>query len=124
MAKPLNADIKKPDSVRFFKHAASGDGEFGWIAHGCLSHLTALHLSKGLANDLLGDAGAFTALGADTEGFPHVAVATAAFKNGISNLTVGDTLAKTYIHGVEASKQFRNARDHNDNENACQRGCD
>ncbi|CEG52810.1 conserved hypothetical protein [Stutzerimonas xanthomarina] len=60
--------------------------------------LGTLHVAERLAHDLLGDAGALAALGGDAGRFPYFTVAAAAFVDGIANLAVGDTLAKTDVH--------------------------
>jgi hypothetical protein len=57
-----------------------------------------LYIAKRLTNDLLGNASALAALAGDTRRFAYLAVAAAAFVDGIANLAVGDTLAKTDVH--------------------------
>lgn len=72
-----------------------GGGETRRVGEGGLSRL---NIAQRFANHLLGDAGAFAALGGNTSRFPNFAVAAAAFIDGFANLTVSDTLAKTDVH--------------------------
>lgn len=57
-----------------------------------------LDIAQGFANDLLGDAGAFSALSRHACGFTHVTIAAATFIDGFTDLAVGNTLAKTHVH--------------------------
>ncbi|MOA22345.1 hypothetical protein D3C78_1428950 [compost metagenome] len=66
-----------------------GEGELGLV-----------HVVDGVAHQVLGLAGALAALGADTRGLAHLAIAAAALVDGIANLVVGHTQAKTDVHGA------------------------
>ncbi len=78
-----------------------------------------MHVAERLANDLLGDAGALAALGGDAGRFTYFTVTAAAFVDGIANLAVGDTLAKTDVHKA-LPVEFVDGWDANQNENNCQ----
>lgn len=58
----------------------------------------ALDIAQGLADDLLGDAGAFPALSRYARSFTHFTIAAATFIDSVTDLTVGYTLAKTDVH--------------------------
>jgi hypothetical protein len=93
-------------NMLIFRQKKPGHGPALWIHRLCLNetrrvgkrYLGALYVTECLANDLLGDAGALAALGCDACRFTYFTVATAAFVDGIANLAVGYTLAKTDIH--------------------------
>ena len=57
-----------------------------------------MDITQGLADHLLGYAGAFPALGSDARRLPDLAVTATTFVDGFANLTVGNTLAKTDVH--------------------------
>lgn len=57
-----------------------------------------LDIAQGFANNLLGDAGAFTALGGDASSISHFTITAASFVDGFTDLAVGNTLAKTHVH--------------------------
>lgn len=82
--------------------------------------LGVLHVAERFANDLLGDACAFAALGGDAGRFANLTIAAAALVDGIANLAVGDTLAKTDVHRA-LPVEFVDGSDANQNENNCQR---
>ena len=84
--------------------------------------LAALHFGDGLANDLLGQAGALAALAGDAERAADFTIAAAAFVNRIADLCIGDTFTEADVHGARlALVVLFDESDTNVNENACQR---
>src|SRR5690606_1098406 len=74
----------------------SGNAEAGRVGeHG---GLPGLNLTDGFTYHLLGNARAFAALRAYAQGFSYFAIAAAAIVDRITDMTVGDTLAKTDVH--------------------------
>ena len=73
----------------------SGLGETGREGEGGLG---ILYVAECFAHHLLGDAGAFAALGGHAGGLADLTVTAATIVDGIANLTVGDALAKTDVH--------------------------
>lgn len=57
-----------------------------------------LYITQCLSNHLLGYTCAFATLAGNTGSFAHLTIAAAAFVDGFTNLTVGNTLAKTDVH--------------------------
>ncbi|GLK61289.1 hypothetical protein GCM10017624_34520 [Azotobacter vinelandii] len=66
-------------------------------AEGCILGVLC-PFAKGFSRDLFGDAGAFAALCANAQGNPHITISAAAALNCATDLTIGNTLAKTYVH--------------------------
>ena len=60
--------------------------------------LGTLYIAQCFPNNLLSYTCAFAALGGDTRGFAYLTITAAAFVNGFTDLTVGNTLAKTHVH--------------------------
>ncbi|BAP78780.1 hypothetical protein MT1_1602 [Pseudomonas sp. MT-1] len=58
----------------------------------------ALDIAQGFANNLLGNARAFTALRGDASSISHFTIAAASFVDGFTDLAVGNALAKTHVH--------------------------
>lgn len=94
----------------------SGDGVSGGIGE---SGLGRLDIAQGFTYHLLGDTGAFSALGADTGRRAYFPITAAAFIDGFANLTVGNTLAKTDVHKNYPLSLFDDG-DAKQNENDCQ----
>ena len=59
-----------------------------------------MHFAEGVADHLLGQAGAFAALAGNAEAGADIAIAAAAIVDGIANLTVSNTFAKTDVHDL------------------------
>ena len=57
-----------------------------------------MDIAQGVADNLLGDASAFTALGGYTSSVSHFTVTAATFVDGFTDLAVGNALAKTHVH--------------------------
>lgn len=88
--------IKKPGDARFWELCwRSGAGVSGGVGEIGLGRLK---ITQGLTYDLLGKTGTFTALRADAGCGAHFSVAAATFINRFTNMTVGNTLAKTDVH--------------------------
>jgi len=100
----------------FWKLMRSGAGVSGGVGEDSLGRLD---ICERFAYDLLGDAGAFSALGADTGRRAYFPIAAAAFIDGFANLTVGNTLAKTDVHKNYPLSLF-DVGDAKQNENDCQ----
>lgn len=79
--------------------------------------------SEGVADDFLGEAGAFAALAGDSSGLADFPVTAAAFIDGFADLTVGNTLAEADIHIAGTVAVRLECQDTNVNENACQNAC-
>ena len=73
----------------------SGCGKFYVVGQGCLADL---QLGQGLADHLLGHAGAFPTLAGDIGGGSHFLVTAASFIDRIADLSVGNADTKTHIH--------------------------
>ena len=58
-----------------------------------------VQVCQAVAEDLLGHAGAFAALGADLGGLADFGIAAAAFHDGFTDMAVGYTHTKTDVHG-------------------------
>ena len=94
---PATGNEKAGHSPGFVMSATSGGGEQrDATQHGRLARLD---FGQGLTNHLLGQAGALAALRAYTQRFPHFAVTAATLVDCIADVIVGNTSAKTYVHG-------------------------
>lgn len=94
----------------------SGAGVSGGVGE---TGLGRLQITQGFTHDLLGKAGTFTALGADAGRGAYFPVTAAAFINRFTNMTVGNTLAKTDVHMNYPLRLF-DVGDAKQNENDCQ----
>ena len=70
------------------------------------SRLGVLHVAERFANDLLGDACAFAALGGDAGRFANLTIAAAALLDRIADLRIGDTFTEADVHKQGSSWWF------------------
>lgn len=94
----------------------SSAGVGGGVGETCLGRL---EITQSFTHDLLGNTGTFTTLGADASCGAYFPITAAAFINRITNMTVGNTLAKTDVHMNYPLRLF-DVGDAKQNENDCQ----
>jgi len=78
-----------------FETGNSGRRETGGVGEGsaCI-----LHIAQRLPDHLFGQTGAFATLGGYARRLADFAVTAATFVDGLSDLAVGNALAKTHVH--------------------------